>query len=248
MAKRMWCQQCQQEVPAIHQGPAALACPRCQMPFHAKCSTGKPAPAVVSVVKESGTSPDEVDRRLREMARLLKRPLVGGGASLQGDIRWVDGPHTLPGSAKAPTPATRRAYRSRSQGGQWIAWLATSLGGGLALGGAILLGYALVGNHPDFWQWGVGVTLVGQVLLVAGLVWVLTSLWGASRAAVARLAACEEELAHVHRSAQAILAQRPGSASAFYADLARGSNPTLLMANLKGQIDRLAAHLHHDVN
>lgn len=245
----MWCQQCQQEAPAIHQDPASLACPRCQLPFHTKCSTGKTSPAVVAVADRSTTSPDEVDRRMREMARLLKRPLVGGGASMQGDIHWLDGPHSMPGAVGtvAPTTTAQRRSSSSSRAVQGTAWLATSLGGGLALGGAILLGYALLGNRPDFWQWGVGITLVGQVILVAGLVWVLASLWGASRAAAARLATCEAELAHVHRSAQAILAQRPGSASAFYADLARGGNPTLLMANLKGQVDRLAAHLHHDV-
>src|SRR5690606_11443825 len=127
---------------------------------------------------------------------------------------------------------------------QWGAWLATTLGLGLTLGGAVLIGMALWGNLQEYWPWGVGIILTGQAILAAGLIWMLGSLWKTSRSAVARLAACERQLAAVHRSTEAIYGQRVGGASAFYGELARGASPTTLMSSLQGQVHQLAARMH----
>ena len=80
----------------------------------------------------------------------------------------------------------------------------------------------------------------GVWLLIGGLVGVLTSLWGNARQATRRLTQIQEELSQVQRTAETLLDQKPGNTSGFYADLARGASPTILLANLKGQIDHLA--------
>ncbi|MGI9457169.1 MAG: hypothetical protein ACR2NU_11455 [Aeoliella sp.] len=247
----MWCQHCQQDVPAV--SPAAgkpLSCAQCQKPIDRVARTEQ----CESVL----TNPSEqlldrqADQRMRQIGRSLRSPSAAG-ADLTSDVRqnWVDLPHCQSSNRDSSASRTVASEVRRSGAGenrmQAFAWLATMFGLGLAIGGVALLSVALFGEHPELWQWGVGVTLAGQTTLIAGLIRVLTSLWSNSRTASQRLVAVQQELAQVQRSAESLIAQRPGGASGFYGELTRGASPTVLLANLKGQIDHLATRLHGEV-
>ncbi|WP_425396804.1 hypothetical protein [Aeoliella sp.] len=248
----MWCQHCGQDVPAITAGTGVPAeCSRCGRPASRK------AEALKHEASETTTSEEwSTDRRLRHIGRSLRTPLKVSSNSDTGEatLHWVD-TLALPAGSEStkqrkPTVDYSRAARARRAGDrrmQIVAWLALVLGLGLAAGGVTLVGMGMFGEEPRFWQWGVGVTLAGQAVLIGGLVRVLTSLWNASRAAARRVVEMQHELAEVGRTAEAIIAQRPGGPSGFYGELARGASPALLLANLKGQIDHLATRLHQDI-
>lgn len=254
----MWCQHCGQDVPALTASAGVpRVCARCQHPMaHASDVATKQPPRDAP----QPSAEWQTDRRMKQIGRSLRTPLTVARTSPDDRaLQWVD----LPAAPPQPAPArsrgpARKAARAASahyasahyasdRRLQAVAWLSLVFGLGLAAGGVGLMGMGMFGEYPIFWQWGVGVTLAGQAVLIAGLVKVLMTLWGSSRAASRRLHDMQQELAEVGRTAEAIIAQRPGGASGFYGELARGASPALLIANLKGQIDHLATRLHHDV-
>jgi hypothetical protein len=79
--------------------------------------------------------------------------------------------------------------------------------------------------------------------LILGLVMVVSRLWRNSRFATNKLQELHARLAQLQSTADTISAQRSGGAPAFYADLARGASPQILLSNLKGQLDQLATRV-----
>jgi hypothetical protein len=67
----------------------------------------------------------------------------------------------------------------------------------------------------------------------------VSRLWRNSRYATNKLQEMHAGLGQLQNTADTISAMR-GGAPAFYADLARGASPQLLLSNLKGQLDQLA--------
>jgi hypothetical protein len=106
-----------------------------------------------------------------------------------------------------------------------------------------MLAWSLAAPEPALWNWGIGITLAGQSIMVAALIQLLASLWNQSRHATGRLVAVQNELAELQRTADTLLSARTTSAASFYADVARQANPQLLLVNLKGQLEELAARL-----
>jgi hypothetical protein len=109
--------------------------------------------------------------------------------------------------------------------------------------GVGVLAWSLAAPQPTWWNWGIGITLAGQSIMVAALIQLLASLWNQSRHATGRLMAVQDELAELQRTADLLMTNRTGGAASFYADVARQANPQLLLVNLKGQIDELASRL-----
>lgn len=251
----MWCQHCGQDVPAITAAAGVPAeCSRCGRPSgrkQAEVATKHHAAVDTAASEEWST-----EQRLRHIGRSLRTPLVvkANAGEVETALHWVD-TLALPPGGEEPrggksSPNHSRAARARRASDrrmQLVAWFALVFGLGLAAGGVTLMGMGMFGEESRFWQWGVGVTLAGQAILIGGLVRVLTSLWNSSRTAARRVVEMQQELAEVGRTAEAIVAQRPGGASGFYGELSRGASPTLLLANLKGQIDHLSTRLHQDI-
>lgn len=247
----MWCQHCGQDVPAVSAAAGVpAACPRCQHTAEAESELHAESVGV------EPTDEWRTEQRMRAIGRSLRTPLtIARSPNDDRSMLWVDMPAALHAPKPETSDAQRHAERSRQvrvqrtseRRMQVVAWFALVFGLGLAVGGVGLMGMGMFGEHSVFWRWGVGVTLAGQAILIAGLVKALMSLWGSSRAASRRIAEMQRELAEVGRTAEAIIAQRPGGSSGFYGELARGASPALLLANLKGQIDHLATRLHHDV-
>jgi len=108
--------------------------------------------------------------------------------------------------------------------------------------GSILLGWATIADRPELWTFGTPIALGGQIVLLVGLVCQLERLWSDSRRAVHQLEKVDAQL-HELRTATTLLGTVHGPSAAFYAHLAGGAGPELLLSDLKGQLDILAARL-----
>ncbi|MCC6126458.1 MAG: hypothetical protein IT426_15980 [Pirellulales bacterium] len=122
----------------------------------------------------------------------------------------------------------------------FLTWTAILLGVAALVGGGISLGCAVLGNRPDYWNYGLPFVVGGQIVLLVGLVLQLDRLWRENRSAAAKLDEVDEEL-HDLKTTAALLGTAHGpAAGAFYAHYAGGANAQLLLTDLKSQLDLLA--------
>ena len=124
-------------------------------------------------------------------------------------------------------------------GSRWNGELFVLVGLVALCGGLGGVGWSLFHEDYRYWNASLGLTLAGQGGLIFGLVLVVTRLWRSSRYASNKLLDVHARLGELQRTAEALAANR-GGAPAFYADLASGAPPQMLLSNLRGQIDQLA--------
>jgi hypothetical protein len=218
------------------------------------------APAATS------SRPFEVDdwdlrRRNRELGRKLRHDLgqprprstaspTTAASSLAlpdnlfDDLRFGTAPALF-----APTEADlspRPSPSRRTEGGQFLAWLTAFCGAGVLGAGLGTVSWSLSAGRSDAWNLALGLTLMGQGLLIFGLVLIASRLWRNSRYASHKLIDVHLQLGQLQHTADALTAMRSG-APAFYAELVRGASPQMLLANLKGQLDQLATRVSSEL-
>jgi hypothetical protein len=222
----------------------AARCARCQRPMSRQDNQPFAVPSEVGVCLEEAPAPKrnpveelrdvETDRRMEQWRRMLKSS--SNSAGQKNVKRRFDPPEMRRRPAPSPKPQPRPQ-------GQALAWLLATLGTMAMIFGVGILAWSLAMPQPLWWNWGVGITLAGQSIMVAALIQLLASLWNQSRHASGRLTAVQQELAELQRTADLLMSSRTSGAASFYADVARQANPQLLLVNLKGQLDELAARL-----
>jgi hypothetical protein len=232
-----------------------MASPR-QAPAVPICDDGIELTEHVATRKKAN-SPIRTDdwsirQRARELDRALRRPMHFGpsSATSQPGRRRIDPPQELLDQfAQTPPPtiatsvaSAPKTRPSRTTAGQIIAWLIIAFGTITLLAGIGLIAWSLSKNELQHWNLALGFAIGGQGALILGLVMAVSRLWRNSRYATNKLQEMHAGLAQLQNAADTISATR-GSAPAFYADLARGASPQLLLSNLKGQLDQLASRL-----
>jgi hypothetical protein len=215
-------------------------------------------PDVESPVSTSAFAPPCYDGwDLDEQLRHIQRVLAGSGAtpnlrstpglsdsadSTVGQVLRFDPPVASP--AKNHSPAMRRARPKKAGGRFWsvLTWIASVLGLlSFACGGG-LMAWSVVSGRSDLWALGTPLALGGQVALLVGLVFQIDRLWQGSHATVAKLDDVDQHL-HQLQTTTNMLGSTHGPSAAFYAHLAEGAGPHLLLNDLKGQLDLLAMKL-----
>jgi hypothetical protein len=196
-------------------------------------------------------------QQARRMERALRRSTIDTSAPssprLQGPRRF-DPPAQLfncfePRVSPSLAPITpqvaagARAGLRRTQGGQVIAWLIVVTGALVLTVGIGLVAWSLAARQMLYWNLAIGLTLGGQGTLIFGLVLVISRLWRNSRYATGKLQDVHLGLNQLQQTADVLATMRSGGAPNFYADLLRGASPQVLLANLKGQVDQLAARV-----
>lgn len=255
----MWCPQCQQDVPGAFSAEVGeFLCPRCAGQF----SSGKKAQAVSEETgKDEGSaqveladlnapaSPPVIDCwELGEQLKHVERVL----AARKADAKPRRRTRTRVDQAHGPGRAHSRALGGRSSRGpdraapsllQSLIWPLMGLGLMTFVCGGVLIGWSLAADRAELWTIGLPIALVGQVGLLTGLVLQLERMWSDHRTAVTKLDHVDEEL-HDLKTATTLLGTTHSSAgSSFYAHLAGGASPQLLLTDLKSQLDLLAVKL-----
>lgn len=124
-----------------------------------------------------------------------------------------------------------------------IAWTMMALGLMAFVCGGMLLAWSFLGRRNDLWNIGMPLTLAGQFGLLLGLVLQLDHLWQANRRTTETLENVDRHLHQMNHAATLLRTSHASPAQSFYAHLAEGAHPHLLMSNLKGRLDLLADKL-----
>jgi hypothetical protein len=198
----------------------------------------------------------QTQQQARRLERALRRPTIDTSSptapNLQGPRRF-DPPRHLFSALEPQAPsllpiasqvaASARLGLRRTQGSQVIAWLIVVAGTLTLAGGIGLVAWSLAARQMLYWNLALGLTLGGQGTLIFGLVLVVSRLWRNSRYATGKLQDVHAGLSQLQQTADVLATMRSGGAPNFYADLLRGASPHVLLANLKGQVDQLAARV-----
>ena len=265
----MWCIECEQEVNVTGKSDRAPpVCPHCDTQLQADVTL--PDAALESFDSPPGrTAPSSGDPRefpsmppmhwddwqldadadqlqilLDQFDALIGPPLSAERRSnnTQPEVgrSGVDFPRQEAAGATEPPVATRRDNSGRSP---WPAWLVLSTGLMLFVCGTILAGWSLVTMRSELWLTGVPISLVGIACLLVGFVLQLESLWSGHRATMKLLLELDERMGEIRHATTMLKTSHSGAAQSFYANLAEGASPQLLLADLKGQLDLLANQL-----
>jgi hypothetical protein len=142
------------------------------------------------------------------------------------------------------SPEVRRDRRRRRKPvAIALAWSILSLGLVAFIFGGALLAWSFVASRGDLWAWGMPLTLGGQALLLIGVVLQLDGLWQNNCQTAEALDELDEQIGSLRHSTSLLGSTHSTAAQSFYAHVADGASPQMLLADLKGQLDILAVKL-----
>ena len=258
----MWCSTCQQDVSACVPGPeGGNACAKCAGALPAQaCAAVSITAAIASPERPALLSPraaapildDDwtLEADLHSVERLVQTlkatgPKIGDSVEIHAahDFRATQ-PHFPQRTAGGPASAAGATSVATLPRSNSFAWTLLSPGLAAFACGAVLLGWSIVGNRQDLWPIGMPLTLIGQAGLILGLVWQLDGLWQSSRKTVTTLQELDSELAQVRSAAVLLSANKATPGQSFYAHMAEGVSPHMLLADLKGQLDVLSQQMN----
>jgi hypothetical protein len=125
-----------------------------------------------------------------------------------------------------------------------MAWFILSLGLMAFVCGAVLLGWSYVSGQHELWHLGLPIALGGQAAMLLGFVLQLDRLRLDNSQAAEKLDTVDERILDLKQATVRLGTTNRGSVSqTFYAHLAEGASPHILLADLKGQLDLLAVRM-----
>ncbi|MEN6407321.1 MAG: hypothetical protein ABFC77_12725 [Thermoguttaceae bacterium] len=243
----MWCKHCRQDVPALPSDEQQrLCCPRC----------GEDMRTESALPIEQTTTYDgwELGEQLRHIERVLQPDETErqpSAEAYQRELVRFDVGHNGPAAWHLPQPEivkkrpkqTERTATGRGTALGALASIALSFGAMGFVGGGVLLGWSMVAGRPELWTIGLPAAMVGQVALLIGLVLQIDRLWRDNRAAAQKLDHVDLQLNDLQTTTNLLSVTQSPSSSAFYSHFAGGAGPQLLLTDLKGQLDLLAAKI-----
>lgn len=223
-----------------------------EQPIAAVSPAGVEQPTLITPLAAAPLLDDDwtLEADLRNAERLIHS--LKTAAPTAADALSFHAPHanTL-AQAHFPVAASGNSSIHRSDNGeeavrtgQNLAWGLLSLSVAALACGAVLLVWSMLANRPDLWPLGMPLTLIGQAGFVIGLVWQLSGIGQSSRTTKS-VHQLDRELAEMHH-ATALLNSRTSAVAGqtFYAHLAEGASPQMLLADLKGQLDLLTQQMN----
>jgi len=258
----MWCSTCQQDVPGLGAPTSGgLRCSKCGGPFAADSQSAEAVTAsdttrldnarLENVLRHSPLIEDDwaLDAELRGAQRLVSSLKSSGGLAKQPLA--IDTPHAAASGWHARADSAPAERASAAKGAAAVvessrnlgAWAILSLSLAVFACGAVLLGWSLVAKRDDLWTVGMPLALIGQAGLILGLILQLDGLWQTSRKTAEAIHELDDELKHVRQATTLLSTSRTSGAQTFYAHLAEGASPQMLLADLKGQLDLVAQQM-----
>lgn len=200
----------------------------------------------------------QLEADLAEAAHLVaawKRTPVGGTSQPTGKNWLADAPHAaLPAWHVAANAAAQESHASAAKSTEPAAverhplatigsWLLVALGLMAFACGGVLLGWSIYQGRDDLWRIGLPLVLGGQAALIFGVVLQLDGLWQSNQETARSLDTLDSRMQELRQNTAALSASHSGPSTAFYAHLAGGASPHILLSDLKGQLDMLAMRM-----
>jgi hypothetical protein len=184
----------------------------------------------------------ELEDELNEAQQLVAS--LGVGERVNPASR-IDRAHVPSGNRELDSlgKTSRKPRQSRAAHNSFFSWCMLSIGLMAFVFGAVLIGWSIAEDRPDLWRLGLPFTLGGQAALIVGLVFQLDGLWRSNREASVTLDELDSQLDELRHATSMLSTTHSSPAQSFYLHLADGASPNLLLADLKGQLDLLAARL-----
>jgi hypothetical protein len=252
-AAAMWCRRCRQDVPGISLSAGeGLGCAQCGARFAGGRSRG--AGHTVGVAEAAGDGLD------------LAEPSPGDEATTIDFDEWVDQewPHLGRPQTAVPAespwsqlaamgarldagvlPKTRSVapVRSANIRGGILAWFVLLTGFTALASGAALVIWSNLTGIGSMTIIGLPLAAGGGVAMLLGLALQLERIGQGHRRAAVQLEKVDAQLQHLQQTATLLGTTQGTAAQAFYAHLAEGANPQMLLADVKSQLDLLALRL-----
>ena len=266
----MWCTLCGQDVPGRMAPDRTYRCSRCGGSVPAPSARPQDAPPGREGGKQASNPPGpsdagldltafdewEFEEQFREFGQVLKPPLVGNpeerltgsAAALGTRTLRIDSAHALPDGRHQPLRKDAASAEPVGHGSILGAasWLALSAGTMALVCGGVLLGWSIIGQRGELWTIGLPIALAGQIGLVVGLLFQLDRIWRDHRSAAAKLDEVDQKLHDLKSTTTLLGTAQSNPATAFYCHMAEGAPPTLLLSDLKSQLDLLAVKLSRE--
>ena len=241
-----------------------MRCSKCKKPVPAWASPGDEAGACCADCRGAAAertpptaNPGAADSDFA--ATLSAIPLDWDDWELDEDFLRVgrlSGPSAAPAESQpafAPVAASAPSVDRRSNhpvivsrgsaGRQFISWTVLSLSLMIFVCGAVLVGWSFYAGRFDLWRLGAPLTLIGQTGWLIALVLQLDGLWQGHRDTSQALQTLDGRLHELRQATELLSSARCGASQTFYAHMADGAAPHILLADLKGQLDLLATQL-----
>ena len=261
----MWCADCQQDVPAVARSASEpLMCPRCQRELD-PVATCVPSDAGIELESFDRPSTEElappVDwfkqeqtlQRLREIDHKLNSSSRSGTSSAVAPIlqrTWSNlssPPLASPPVASNLEPPRRTASGSaigqRRTRTSWLLSFLLGVGVVVFCVGLGLLGWSAALELPQLWHQGMTLTIGAEGLLILSLTWMALRLWRNSRRVNRQLYGVDRQLAEIEQITGALAGSHSRSSQHFYHHFSQVASPHMMVANLQGQVDQLAARM-----
>ncbi len=232
----MWCGDCQQDVPGIAGRDAAhtVQCARCGSIVSSRGA--KPATTVSPMLDLEDW---DLEDELKQADRLLAKVRRGtGGAQYR-----LDEPEPTPTRPAMLQKPSQPPEKKSSGTSGFIVWPVILMGVMAFVCGAVLTGWSHFDNRADLWHLGLPVTLIGQAILIAGLILQLESVWFSARKTSQSVDQIDDQLEDLRRQATLLQSSSTDASQAFYAHMASGAPPGMLLADVKSQLDLVAQQL-----
>jgi len=168
----MWCKNCRQDIPGVlSQNDKQFCCVRCGQLLGVAADAGGPGNSRSPSTAEDQTlasprthyDPWEVNEKLRHAERILqlgRRPGPGLDETLRFDP-MTPSPPISTAAARPPRPRHPIAIAA--------AWLLIAAGTSGLSCGALLTLWSWLGERSDLWNLGLPIMVVGQMVLLVGL-------------------------------------------------------------------------------
>lgn len=263
----MWCKHCRQDVPAVPVASGQRVCMRCgtaadiSMAAH---TVGVAELAAHGVDLRQNDKPpvrkppidlDEWEfeqdfHHIKDLVSLATQNTVAQNARIGAAPRGVPttalpespGITTIGSSPTVPAAGPSRR-RKPSRASSALAWFCLCMGLLAFTCGVVLMIWSFAEGQAALWNLGMPITVVGQAGLMVGLVLQLERIGQGTRYASDQLEHVDEQLANLRQTANMLGVTHGSAAQAFYAHMAEGASPNLLLADLKGQLDLLAVRM-----
>lgn len=242
----MWCRDCEQNVESVRQASSSgSCCARCGTPV---------SDSIEPTDTGAGPIPDPVDEAPKvgwdewDFDESLMQDQPEEGEFLAANEATDLPLNVFHEAHDSPTPyyaahrgRGRKRPDARRKHASPMTWALLSFGIATLMCGGVLMGWSFLGARTELWTVGTPLALMGQAMILIGLVLQMDIIWQSSRDTSITLEEIDDQISDLRQTKW----QQPyhGETGTKYFHPAQEPSPQMLIADLKGQLEKLSVRV-----